>query len=94
MYYGLDHCTVCSILVLHFVYGKLQEDNLRYICFAGWKIRIDTSGSRRTRLAFWFSKWTISLMEGKDKISQTDLELHNDGGKHHGQRLEVKSIMK
>ena len=67
-------------LVLHFVYGKLQEDNLRYICFAGWKIRIDTSGSRRTRLAFWFSKWTISLMEGKDKISQTDFELHNDGG--------------
>ena len=36
----------------------------------------------------------LVLMEGKDKISQTDLELHNDGGKHHGQRLEVKSIMK
>ena len=28
----------CSIWVLHFMYGKLQEDNLRYICFAGWKI--------------------------------------------------------
>ena len=36
----------------------------------------------------------LVLMEVKDKISQTDLELHNDGGKHHGQRLEVKSIMK
>ena len=36
----------------------------------------------------------LVLMEGKDKISQTDLELHNDGGKNHGQRLEVKSIMK
>ena len=37
------HCTVCSILVLHFVYGKLQEDNLRYICFADGKYEIDTS---------------------------------------------------
>ena len=31
-------CSDCSIWVLHFMYGKLQEDNLRYICFAGWKI--------------------------------------------------------
>ena len=60
MYYGFASCSDCSIWVFHFIYGKLQEDNLRYICFAGWKIRIDTSGSRRTRLAFWFSKWTVS----------------------------------
>ena len=39
MYYGVASCIDCSILVLHFVYDKLQEDNLRYNCFAGWKIR-------------------------------------------------------
>ena len=38
MYYGFASCSDCSILVLHFVYGKLQEDNLRYICFSRWKI--------------------------------------------------------
>lgn len=45
-------------------------------------------------LLFGSASGRLVLMEGKDKISQTDLELHNDGGKHHGQRLEVKSIMK
>ena len=38
LYYGVASCSDCSIWVLHFVYGKLQEDNLRYICFSRWKI--------------------------------------------------------
>ena len=63
MYYEFVFGVVRSILALDFVYGKLQEDNLRYICFAGWKTRIGTSGNWRTKIPFWFGKWKISSYE-------------------------------
>lgn len=31
MYYGFAYCPDCNVLVLHFVYGKLQEDYVEVI---------------------------------------------------------------
>ena len=91
-------CCICAmILILGISFSYITNYK---------KITIDTSNSpdRKYELTlqavgepdwpFGSASGRLVLMEGKDKISQTDLELHNDGGKHHGQRLEVKSIMK
>ena len=80
MYYGLAHCTVCSILVLHFVYGKLQEDNLRYIRSPpDKKYEVILQAVGEPEWPFGSASGRLVLKEGEDKISQTDFELHNDG---------------
>lgn len=94
MYYGLAHCTVCSILCCISYTVNYKKITCDTSVSPDGKYELTLQAVGEPDWPFGSASGRLVLMEGKDKISQTDLELHNDGGKHHGQRLEVKSMNK